>query len=896
MTGVPPTQKYNVSADVIVRALLADARFNLQIKGGYLRGGPCPECGKNELFTSTEKPWILKCSRENRCGWEENTIELLPDLFADFAKKYKPTEEEPNRTADAYLGLQRGFDLSKIRGWYEQEAFQDRSNGRMYSTIRFYLDEAKRTYWQRLIDPDEGVKKARFQGSYKGQVWTHPYFTLEEGERCMVVEGIFHAIALHHKDIKAAAALSCVNFPDAFIEQHKGKRIRWTIALDGDKAGKKYAKAHMKKLHAMGEKCEVLLLPEGQDWDDLYRAGKITKRFIDYCLYNGRLFLSETVNEKAYHYYARKRSRRFILDFDNMLFSIKVDAKLDKELYAIAANTEDDGDENKDDIALFELALLSPRGKDLFYSFCDVDKACSVVPEFLYMEYDEVMDEQFYVFKVRYGNGSKEKIISLEGTSISSPDSFHKTLLSKTNGGTFYGDSRCLKILCERWLDDDMLTVSSIPFVGYHKQLGAYVYQNHAYSNGKEIPLNDHGYFQLGKQGIKTSLSGVSVNTSGSFSPDWLENYVKVFNWQGLALLAYWLGTLFAQQIRAEQKTFPFLEFTGEPGAGKSTALEFCWKLVGRDDYEGFDIMKASMAGRRRAFNQLSNLPVVLIESDRDGGDRDAKARQLNWDELKAFYNGRSTGTLGIAKRGNDVEEHQFQASLVISQNAEVDGSEALLQRIVHCHVDKRHHKAGTRDLARWFERQTSDTVGGFLRTALQNEQKILKTYFEAFTRLEQQYTSTDLKLERVVKNHAQIAACGYALAELFPAMTQERCQKLTQYLYERATDREDRLAADHPLVAQFWETYQYLNEERSTSAKDGWLNHSNEPTRIAINLNQYRDLCVSNGQELPDMKALKKLLQNSRKHKFLSKSESIYSPHLSKTIRCWVFEVNYPK
>ncbi len=36
--------------------------------------------------------------------------------------------------------------------------------------------------------------------------------------------------------------------------------------------------------------------------------------------------------------------------------------------------------------------------------------------------------------------------------------------------------------------------------------------------------------------------------------------------------------------------------------------------------------MKATPAGRRRAFNQVSNMPVVIIESDRDTGEKDAKA------------------------------------------------------------------------------------------------------------------------------------------------------------------------------------------------------------------------------------------------------------------------------
>src|SRR6185436_6506602 len=98
---------------------------------------------------------------------------------------------------------------------------------------------------------------------------------------------------------------------------------------------------------------------------------------------------------------------------------------------------------------------------------------------------------------------------------------------------------------------------------------------------------------------------------------DWLSLLWNCFGAKGLAALTVWLGALFAEQIRATQKSFPFLEIVGEAGAGKSTLIEFLWKLCGRRDYEGFDPSKSSLAARARNFAPVSNLPVVLIESAR---------------------------------------------------------------------------------------------------------------------------------------------------------------------------------------------------------------------------------------------------------------------------------------
>lgn len=877
----------DIGATEIVHALLAQRAFQFQDAGDYLRKGICPGCGKKELFVAKDKPWKICCGRLNKCGWSATTRELLPELFADFSKKYPPTYEDQNRTASAFLGIDRGFDLSKIRGWYEQGSYQFPGTDMFAPTVRFYLDRENNIYWERFIDrrPKDG-RKAHFQGKYKGMAWTPPGFTLGERDTCYLVEGCFHCIALAHHDIHAAACLSCANFPAQLIAAHADKNIHWVLALDGDAAGRTNARKHAKRLKEMAQNVDVLLLPDtGKDWDDLYRERRITPEFMAECLHHGKLFLAEMVEEKAYHYFMRHHYRSFILDFKKALYAVTVNtAGLQSDL---TPPRQEDTELEPEPIE-----LATDAGWDAFLRHVDVDIISNVHPQFLYMERDEIMEEQRYVFKIEYSNGNPPDIIGLEGTNITSPDAFHKSLLNKSRGGTFDGDVRQLKFMRDRWLNRKMKTVTALPFVGYDRDTHAYVFQQAAYHAGREIQRNNDGFFQIGKTGIKTTLNGVTINTEGSFDPDWLSDFHTAFHWQGLTLLAFWLGSLFAQQIRAKHKSWPFFEFTGEPGAGKSTALEFLWKCLGRDDYEGFDVMKATPAGRRRAFNQVSNMPVVIIESDRgEEGAKDAKAKQFDFDLCKPFFNGRGTGTLGVARRNNNVEESLFQAALIISQNAEVDGSEALLQRIVHVHVDKRHHRPDSRETARWFERQTSGDVAGFLRKALQNERRILEVYCTAFDHYETQFgQNKHIRNERIVKNHAQVAAMGAALSVLFPSMTSEWQDALAAFILDRAVKREERLAHDHPILEQFWESYHYLNSQHDTKMEQ-FLNHSNDPKTLAINLQQYREMCLRHGQELPDMRALKKLLPFSKRHKLLDKSRVVNSTQLGKSIRCWIFQ-----
>jgi hypothetical protein len=199
--------------------------------------------------------------------------------------------------------------------------------------------------------------------------------------------------------------------------------------------------------------------------------------------------------------------------------------------------------------------------------------------------------------------------------------------------------------------------------------------------------------------------------------------------------------------------------------------------------------------------------------------------------------------------------------------------------------VDKKHHGEGTRDLARWFEKQSAASVGGFLEVALKNEKRILDTYFTAFKKFETSLSATDIRNERIIKNHAQIAACAQALTVVFPNLNQATIDQFCTYLGIRAKAREERIAADHPIIEKFWETFHYIND------KGNVLDHSESKKEIAINLNSFRAYCIDYGQELIDLTQLKKILPSSKRYKFIAKNRVIRSKIQDKTTRCWIFQ-----
>jgi hypothetical protein len=139
--------------------------------------------------------------------------------------------------------------------------------------------------------------------------------------------------------------------------------------------------------------------------------------------------------------------------------------------------------------------------------------------------------------------------------------------------------------------------VETIDFVGYAREHGAFVFGDIAVKGGKLFQRNDEDYFDFGKLSPKSLNQSVVCPSTLTWASTAKAGSPCCGNASApRGALTFWLGAMFAEHIRASQKSYPFLEVVGEAGAGKSTLIEFLWKLVGRADYEGFD--RASPAWR----------------------------------------------------------------------------------------------------------------------------------------------------------------------------------------------------------------------------------------------------------------------------------------------------------
>jgi len=405
--------------------------------------------------------------------------------------------------------------------------------------------------------------------------------------------------------------------------------------------------------------------------------------------------------------------------------------------------------------------------------------------------------------------------------------------------------------------------------------------------------INEEDFFDIGKLSVKSLNQSVALTINDdphSYRPEWLSNVWTAFGPKGIVALAFWFGSLFAEQVRTLQKNFPFLEIVGEAGSGKSTLIEFLWKLLGRSDYEGFDPSKASLAARARNFSQVSGLPVVLIESDRERlGDEKSHVKSFDWDELKTAYNGRSIRARGVANGGNETYEPPFRGSIVIAQNNDVAASEAILSRIVHINIDRGGQNAQTYAAAVALEATPTADVSGFVLAATKREAQVMKLV-EDRTPIHHDAIKArpDVKMVRIAKCHAQLMALVDAL-QLVVRLTDEQHQAAIDLLGIMAAERQQVINADHPLVQEFWDAFDYLNGDDVQK-----LNHSCNDDEIAVNLNQFLEEAVTRRQQVPHLRDLKKVLRTSRRHKFLGvktvKSRVRANAGSPSTVHCWVF------
>ncbi|NOI31893.1 toprim domain-containing protein [Vibrio coralliilyticus] len=868
--------------------LLAD--FDFKEKDEWLQQGRCPKCHKKELYTRAQSPWVLRCGRLNKCGEEIHIKELYPDLFESFSQRFQPTPTQPNASADAFMVNARGLNIDNLTGAYVQESYYDTKLSIGSATIRFKIAEG--VFWERLIDkPSRFNRKANFIGPYQGMVWQHPNYDYKNAKQIWLTEGVFDAIALLENGIAAVSLMSCNNFPEQFLQSllEANPDVLLVVALDSDKAGQKYTRKLVKRLKESRWNATAVQPPfkvgrhTKPDWNDLHQLGRLTEKDVDRYRYYGELLIAKTATAKAMVMHNQTQKQIFHFDFDSRLFQFK----LDMDRYEKAMRNLEAAENNLPQDELIKRALTEAN--------C-ITEIANCKPTALYYQQNVITDESWYYFKIEFPSGEVMKN-TFTGGQLSSASEFKKRLLHVAKGAVYTGNSRQLDTLMLNQLQQ-IKTVDTIDFIGYSKEHKSYIFREVAISQGKLSHVNEEDFFELGKVSVKSLDQSVALSINPNlkeYNNQWQNLVWTAFGEKGLIALSYWFGSLFAEQIRQEDKSFPFLEIVGEPGSGKTTLIEFMWKLFGREGYEGFDPSKSTIAARSRNMSQVANMPVVFIEGDRLN---DAKQKGFDWEETKPLYNGRSVRSRGMKTAGNQTYEPPFKGSLVIAQNASIDASPAVLERIIHLYTDKRTQSDLTKKAAEQLERLPMEALSGFLVKSVMAEEHVLSVYREQFQHYEKTLEAQEgLFHIRIIKNHAQLMALLEALSEIIP-LEDAWMESTIDTILELAKARQKAVQADHPSVQEFWEVFDFLESNSCM------VNHSSDEKVIAVNLNQFQQVAADWRQPIAPLAELKRLLKSGKCYAFLDIKtvKSAVNAEFNRVhtnasrperMRCWVFKAS---
>lgn len=155
------------------------------------------------------------------------------------------------------------------------------------------------------------------------------------------------------------------------------------------------------------------------------------------------------------------------------------------------------------------------------------------------------------------------------------------------------------------------------------------------------------------------------------------------------------------------------------------------------------------------------------------------------------------------------------------------------------------------------------------------------------------------IRVERISKNHAQLLSLLDGL-RLVLKLSDPQVAATQRQIVRMAIERQASISSDHPAVAEFWEVYDYLE----SLSEDPVVDHSSDPTVIAINLNEFCERAAEHKQKLADVTTLCDVLKESRSRKFLHSNKAVHSAvraafnHRNPvsqprptTVKCWIFK-----
>jgi energy-coupling factor transporter ATP-binding protein EcfA2 len=483
-------------------------------------------------------------------------------------------------------------------------------------------------------------------------------------------------------------------------------RPRLVFAFDVGRAGVEYTIKYTKRATAEGWDASAMQVrPDGEgtkkDWNDLLKQhldwagdGKapLSDWAFDQYRYNGAITIAETARDKARLIADHKQAvSTFEFRHKNRLWSCKV--SFDEET-------------QKRRIVVEEIANCAFR--------------------LLYRERDEIADETSYFLHIDFPFEDRPVKARFSSAACANSGEFKKRMMASPACGA----ARASSSIDDAGADPPQGGRADLLHRLFRRppRMAAGRSRRARRPRGRDQPRGLFRFRQGSGQAAQQRASAQHRVRSRAPRSGLGARSVDRLGPKAMVGLAFFVMSL-AVQIRLREKSIGFLEITGPPGSGKSTLVEFLWKLLGRSGY-GFDPNKATPAFIARSLIKVSNLPVGLIEGGRQD-DKRGGHRQFDYNELLVLFNGRSPRGTGQKSNGVETSEPPFLGTIYLVQNERIDAIPAVLERLMSMSIDKGGRNEDTRAAAIRLEQWPMEQVSGTIVHVVRNEAKWLERYFE---------------------------------------------------------------------------------------------------------------------------------------------------------------------
>ena len=553
---------------------LSETPHNGNIVGERIDKIVCVHCDQPEAWTYIADPFTVHCNRKNNCGISSHVKNYTPEFFDEIWRKHPPTEQSPLATATAYL-QGRSIDTDKISGQYGQ----GRVGG--FHTVSITPKWSKLP-WHRLVGKNgRGKNKWAVGAKYGGQAYTTDE-DFSKVDEVWIVEGAINLWSLEQVGFRGAATLASGNIPDQFYKNiDRGKKI--VLAFDSDTAGEGAALKNKAKLVELGfGNIEIVLPPDGSDWNDLLAEKALTPERLDQTVadakFRGLLFGAESPEEHI----------RILYDWKGK------DAGQFSRIFSFRHNLYE-GVKTDNEFKVEHLADARVRATHRVIS-----------------------ENGDHSFVVTVETPDKEIPIDVPAE-IMTNIKFHELVLRKT-GRLIPSEKQALRKLFRYLRSGARSEIRDTDSFGLDEKSGWFLFKHAAYGlNGNPIRPEDSGEYRYrgGRflRGLPFKDAILEIDETPLRPSEFVDLVDKSFGGKGLLALGFWIASVYSAPIFNYYHKFPFISLYGEAGTGKSTFTRILNRAINFIDTEGFGINKStSTKAIERTLSQLSSMCMSLAE------------------------------------------------------------------------------------------------------------------------------------------------------------------------------------------------------------------------------------------------------------------------------------------